>query len=167
VTPPAANELEPEVSDNLLPRVMYGDKAISLHKASQLVKKLVRTMLNKFWEVLKISHIESMWATDVVAPWLDDISDLVIKLLDATEYHLGEANTVEDRAFSITMSMLPAPTSPAHQIHSPNLEGNDCASWRSRVFQQQNAYPSPPASQPVCKGRYLCVPLLDIMHHCG
>ncbi|OJA11897.1 hypothetical protein AZE42_07643 [Rhizopogon vesiculosus] len=45
-------------------------------------------------------------------------------------------------------STIPAPSSsnPTHQVQSPNLAGNNCASWRSRAPQQpQNAYPPPPA----------------------
>ncbi|OJA16063.1 hypothetical protein AZE42_08299 [Rhizopogon vesiculosus] len=45
-------------------------------------------------------------------------------------------------------STLPAPTSsnPAHRVHSPNLEGNNCTSQHSHIFQPQNTYPSPPTS---------------------
>jgi hypothetical protein len=58
-----------------------------------LVKKPVRTVLNKFQEVLEIFQVENAWTTDILAPWLDNNTCLIIQLLDPIP---GKANTIKD-----------------------------------------------------------------------
>ena len=75
---------------------MDGDEAVLLHKPPQLVKKPVRTVLDKFQEVLEIFQVESAWTTDILTPWLDNNTCLIMQLLDPIECHLGKANTIKD-----------------------------------------------------------------------